>query len=81
MYAIHDGDEMLHGVWLSYGHLILVVVIRSGQGIGGTLMGKQKEFPHDTEGDPGRWVHYARQSDALVLRPGFDSCALSRYFF
>jgi hypothetical protein len=35
MYAIHDGDEMLHGVWLGCGHLI-VVVIRSGRGIGGT---------------------------------------------
>lgn len=31
-------------------------------------MGKQKEFPHDdTEGDPGRWAHYARF--ALWARP------------
>jgi hypothetical protein len=40
MYAIHDGDEMLHGGWLGWGYLILVVIRsgqgRSGQGIGGT---------------------------------------------
>jgi hypothetical protein len=53
MYAIHDGDEMLHGGWLGWGYLILVV-IKSGQGIGGTLAlrhhsdGRQKEFPTTT---------------------------------